>query len=141
MRRVLVVVLMLLASVLSVSGVAAPASASSNPDNCRADVNYFYKSAGRVYVHARVICDRTQDKISVKAFLRRGDTWSRPDAVTCTKVTWCVGVASLADKSGSQLYSGGAVQGWYPPSTYARRGSTTMTCGNGMPCKLAGKYC
>ena len=75
-------------------------------------MTHFYRSAGRIYLHARVIRDRTQDKISVKAFLRRGDTWSRPAAVTCTKVTFCVGVASLADKRGSQLYTGGPVQGW-----------------------------
>jgi hypothetical protein len=139
MRKIVMACLLLVASVLSVS-TASPASAVSNRDNCHAYVSHFYKSAGRVYVHARLSCSRAQDKISVKAFLRRGDTWSRPGAVVCTHTSFCTAVASLGDKSGSQLYSGGPVQGYYPPPTYARRGSTTMTCNNGMPCKLAGKH-
>jgi len=139
MRRILFTCALLLVSALLPVLSARPASAVVNRDGCHGYVSHFYKSNGRVYLHAKVACSRAQGTIKVTAFLRRGDTWSRPTR-TCTGTSFCVAVASLADHSGSQLYTGGPYSGWYPPATYARRGSTTMTCDNGMSCKLSGKY-
>ena len=139
MRRILLTCALLLVATLLPVVSASPASAVVNRDGCRGYVSYFYKSNGRVYLHAKVACSRAQETIKVTAFLRRGDTWSRPTH-TCTGTSFCVAVASLGDHAGSQLYTGGPYSGWYPPATYARRGGTTMTCDNGMSCRLAGKY-
>ena len=119
---------------------ASAASAASGMDGCHGYVSHFYRSAGRVYLHAHVACSRTEDKIVVTAFLRRGDTWSRPGAITCTHVSSCTAVASLSDPKGSQRHSGGVAPGHYPPATYVTRGGRTVTCDSGMSCELAGTY-
>lgn len=133
----------------SASATAAPpepaaahqVAARANPDNCRGHVKDFYKQSGTVYMHYRIICDAPQDRIFVTAFLRE-PTREPNDVHTyyrqCRDTKFCVAIASLPDRAGTQRYYGRAASSF---DTMTESGVTNngrslicdenLTCGGG----------
>jgi hypothetical protein len=138
-KTVLLALLVVVAALVPAASLSAAQAQDSNPDDCRGFISSFYKSNGRVYLHYRVACNRTQDSISASAFLRRaGSDYKSIQKTRCYSTKFCTGVASLKDKAGSQRYYARTSEDiGPPPDTYADR-STVVVCGE-MKCGAGSK--
>jgi hypothetical protein len=138
-KSVLLALLFMAAALMPAASLSAAQAQDSNPDDCRGFVSSFYKSNGRVYLHYRVSCTRTQDSISASAFLRRAASdYKSIQKTRCYKTKFCTGIASLKDKAGSQRYYARTSEDiGPPPDTYADR-KTVVVCGE-MACGAGSK--
>jgi hypothetical protein len=119
--------------------VSAPQVDSNAP--CHGYVYQFNKVDGKVHANYWIYCNKTVDKIVLKAFLREGDRWSAMNTVTCYNTWVCQNHEYLADRSGTQWYYPRAYEGYWPPETYVTHNGRTWRCNasDGMRCNGDGK--
>lgn len=118
---------------------ATMSKAAASSPGCRGYVVSITKPGSYVQLRAMVSCNRVVDQIRVQAFLDRGVGARYSDVVNCKNRSSCSATVTHTDKSGTQKYWGGVVQGDVPVTAVWDNGSS-WSCYVGISCTFDTAY-